>query len=188
MPKIRLTLLLVFFTLLVTELNAEQPTEIEKKFEKYVAALNRGDHAAVISFWTPQLRSKSNLELIAGYRAFELATKTLWTYKVIRQDKQVLEVDITEGNDYYDALGLGPRTLRRVYRFQNGSINEIEDLSSSHKSGEDYGEVLKAFKKWLHDQGVTSLFRKDGTLIFDAKTPKEMVSRAGQWRSSQGGG
>ena len=90
---------------------------------------------------------------------------------------------LTESNESYDLLGVGPRTQREIFVASTGRIRSMRGLTMEHPGG-DFDSVYTAFKRWVIDTAAVrdSVLVGDGVLRFTAESAKPMRQWLKAWR------
>ncbi len=162
----------------------------------YLQALQRLDHKAMAVRWAPTVisvfadgdTSEVQPEAARDMRDFERETHTRWTFAVDSARGDSVFVTLTEANDFYDLLGVGPRTQTELYVVSTGRISRMETLTSAHSGGE-FRPVYRAFAEWLLSTAAASdpELVQDGRLRFTAASAKKMHPWLEAWHRQQGG-
>ena len=90
---------------------------------------------------------------------------------------------LTESNEFYDLLGVGPRTQREIFVTSKGRIRIMRGLTMEHPGG-DFDSVYTAFKRWVIDTAAVrdSVLVGDGVLRFTAESAEPMRQWLKAWR------
>jgi hypothetical protein len=155
----------------------------------YIAALDRHDVDGQYSHYSPEMLEPAEGQSIAAKRdksrnerEFEAGSNARWSYEVVGAGLDSLEAIVTEGMDFYDALGVGPRSHRARYRFRDGKIAEIETWDWTQR-GRPYEGARDRFVSWLSKERPAQASRllKEGRLVFNKGTAAPMTALAKEW-------
>jgi len=155
---------------------------------EYIDALRKHDVGAQFRFYTSDFvfingesRTRADRQMHANYRAFEAATHTHWSYSIIHETPNSIEIQLIEDNDFYRALGVGPATMDVVYYFRGHHICASKTVSSNHV--QPYQPALMAFKEWLLRErpDEANEVMKDENPIFDSHTAPTLMRLVRQW-------
>jgi len=155
----------------------------------YIEALDRHDVDGQYSHYSPEMLQPADGQSVAARREksrdereFEAAGNARWSYTVVGGGLDSLEAIVTEGMDFYDALGVGPRSHRARYRFRDGKISEIETWDWS-QPGRPYEGTRDRYIAWLSKERPAQASRllKEGRLVFKKRTAAEMTAVAREW-------
>lgn len=149
---------------------------------KYLEALSRLDDTAMaeLSDWTPAERDRAR-----AFRAFERATHTRWTWRIVGREGNSVYAFETEDNEYYDLLGVGTSTQIAAYRVEGGRIRAAETRFHINASG-NQAEVATRFKEWLVGQpgGNDPAVVQGGRLVFDETSARHMLPWLERWKAN----
>jgi Tol biopolymer transport system component len=155
----------------------------------YIAALDRHDVDGQYSFYSPEMLQPPEGQTVAAKRErsrnereFEAGSNARWSYVVVGAGLDSLEAIVTEGMDFYDALGVGPRSHRARYRFRDGKIADIETWDWT-QPGRPYEGSRDRFVAWLTKERPAQAARllQNGRLVFTKATAATMTGLAGEW-------
>ncbi len=161
----------------------------EPVMREYIAALDRHDVDGQYSHYSPEMLQPAEGQSVAAKREksrnereFEAGSNARWSFTVVGAGLDSLEAIVTESMDFYDALGVGPRSHRARYRFRDGKIAEIETWDWS-QPGRPYEGARDRFVAWLTKERPAQASRvlRDGRLIFKKGTAAEMTALAREW-------
>lgn len=156
----------------------------------YLEALRALDHDAMARSWSPDARSVNaageerpvDPEAMRQMRGFERSVHTQWAFEVASAEGDSVVVNLTETNDFYDLLGLGPRHQTERYTVRDGRIVSMKTLQLRHENG-DFALTFAAFRDWLmhtdaaHDRALV----RDGRLLFTAESGRRMLPWLERW-------
>jgi hypothetical protein len=157
----------------------------------YLEALARLDHDAMAAFWAPDLvfiDSDGDTRPVQpafarDMRAYERAAGTRWGYAIdsVRGDSAF--ATLTESNEFYDLLGVGPRTQREIFVASEGRIWIMQGLTMEHPGG-DFDSIYTAFKRWVIDTAKVrdTVLVGDEVLRFTAASAAPMRRWLKAWR------
>ena len=157
----------------------------------YLQALERLDHEAMAVHWAPDVTTGGpdgearpvQPGFARDMRAYERAVRTRWGYSIdsVRGDSAF--ATLTESNEFYDLLGVGPRTQSEVYVVRDGRIRSMWGVSETHPGG-DFDSIYLAFKRWVIDTAKVRdpVLVGDGVLRFTAKSAAPMRKWLDAWR------
>jgi hypothetical protein len=160
----------------------------------YLEALARLDHDAMAALWAPDLlivdrhgdAHAPQPAFARDMRAYERAARTLWGYAIdsVRGDSAF--TTLTESNEFYDLLGVGPRTQREIYVASGGRIRLMRGMTLEHPGG-NFDSAYTAFKRWVIDTAAVrdTVLVGDGGLRFTAKSAEPMRRWLKAWRSRE---
>jgi len=119
-------------------------------------------------------------------RDFEREMRTTWTYRILSVESGRVTAELFEQNDFYDLLGVGPRSQDEVYAVEGGLIRRMETRDVHHEHGDFQAEYAR-FKKWLLSTPAAKDpdLVHDGGLLFDAKSAKPMRRWLEKWSRGQ---
>lgn len=119
-------------------------------------------------------------------RDFERGVNTWWQYTIVDVTGERVTVELQEGNDFYDLLGVGARTQTTHYFVGGGRIIRMETTARKHGSG-DFASVYEAFKKWLFTTPAArdSRIAGDGVLIFDGDSARLLRRWLVRWAAER---
>ncbi|MET0621146.1 MAG: nuclear transport factor 2 family protein [Thermoanaerobaculia bacterium] len=155
----------------------------------YIAALDRHDVDGQYRYYSPEMLQPAEGQTVAAKREksrdereFEAGSNARWSYAVVGAGLDSLEATVTEGMDFYDALGVGPRSHRARYRFRDGKIADIETWDWT-QPGRPYSGARDRFVAWMSKERPAQASRllKDGRLVFKKRTAVEMTALAREW-------
>ena len=155
----------------------------------YIEALDRHDVDGQYGHLSPEMlqpapgkSAEAEKEEDRHDREFEAGSNARWSYAVVGPGLDSLEVTVTEAMDFYDALGVGPRSHHARYRFRDGKISNIESWDWTQK-GRPYEGARDRFIAWLTKERpkAASRLMKGGRLVFTKETATEMTALAGKW-------
>jgi Tol biopolymer transport system component len=155
----------------------------------YIEALDRHDVEGQYSFYSSEMLEppagqtiEAKKERSRNERAFEAASNARWSYEIVGAGLDSLEATITEGMDFYDALGVGPRSHRARFRFRDGKITDIETWDWT-QPGRPYERARDRFVAWLAKERPARAARlmKNGRLVFQKATAAPMIALAAEW-------
>jgi Tol biopolymer transport system component len=155
----------------------------------YIEALDRHDVDGQYGYYSPEMlqpakgrSAEAEKEGDRRDREFEAVSNARWSYEVVGAGLDCLEAIVTEGMDFYDALGVGPRSHRARYRFRDGKIADIETWDWT-QPGRPYEGARDRFAAWLSKERPRPASRllKDGRLVFAKRTAAEMTALAREW-------
>ena len=131
-------------------------------------------------------RPSGAARLRAGH-AYERAAGTRWGYTIDGVHGDSAFTTLTESIEFYDLLGVGPRTQREIFVASKGCIRIMHGLTMEHPGG-DFDSVYSAFKRWVIDTaGVRdSALVGDGVLRFTAESAEPMRRWLKAWRERGG--
>ena len=161
----------------------------EPVMREYIAALDRHDVDGQYSYYSPEMLQPAEGQSVAAKREksrnereFEAGSNARWSYTVVGAGLDSLDAIVTEGMDFYDALGVGPRSHRARYRFKDGKIAEVETWDWS-QPGRPYEGARDRYVAWLSKERPAQASRllKDGRLVFKKRTAAEMTALAREW-------
>ena len=161
----------------------------EPVMREYIAALDRHDVDGQYSHYSPEMlqpaegqSAVAKREKSRNEREFEAGSNARWSFTVVGAGLDSLEATVTEGMDFYDALGVGPRGHRARYRFRDGRIDDIQTWDWS-QPGRPYEGARDRFVAWLTKErpAQSSRLLKDGRLVFSRRTAVEMTALAREW-------
>ena len=159
----------------------------------YIEALDRHDVDGQYSHYSPEMLQPPEGQTIAARRErsrnereFEAGGNARWSYEIVGAGIDSLEAVVTEGMDFYDALGVGPRSHHARYRFRDGKIAEIETWDWT-QPGRPYDGARDRFVVWLSKErpAQAALVLKDGRLVFTKATAAPMTALAREWFDRQ---
>ena len=159
----------------------------------YISALDRHDVDGQYSYYSPEMLEPPEGQTIEAKRKrsrnereFEAGSNARWSYEVVGAGLDNLEATVTEGMDFYDALGVGPRSHRARYEFRDGKISGIETWDWT-QPGRPYEGGRDRFVAWLLKEHPKTAARlvKDGRLVFEKRTAAEMTAVAREWFDRQ---
>ena len=156
---------------------ADDALNVTRKYLQALAALDDSAMAA-LSDWTPAERDRAR-----AFRAFERATHTKWTWRIVGVEGVSVYVFETEDNDYYELLGVGTSAQIAVYAVADGRIKASETRFHINASGNP-AEVATRFRQWLQAQpgGDDPAVVQDGRLRFDEASARHMVPWLERWK------
>jgi Tol biopolymer transport system component len=164
-------------------------TANEPVMRGYIAALDRHDVDGQYSHYSPEMLEPAEGQSVAAKRGksrnereFEAGSNARWSFTVVGAGLDSLEAIVTEGMDFYDALGVGLRSHRARYRFRDGKIAEIETWDWS-QPGRPYEGARDRFVVWLTKERPAQVARllQDGRLVFKKGTAAPMTALAKEW-------
>jgi hypothetical protein len=157
----------------------------------YLEALARLDHDKMAALWAPDVvnisrdgdTSQVQPAFARDMRAYERAAGTRWDYTMDSVRGESAFVTLTESNEFYDLLGVGPRTQGVIYVVSAGRIRVMRGVTMEHPGG-DFDSVYTAFKRWVIDTaGVRdSVLVGDKVLRFTAASAEPMRRALKAWR------
>lgn len=122
-------------------------------------------------------------------RAFERGMKTRWSYRLKSVAGERVMVELTEGNEFYDLLGVGKRTQLETYFVRRGRIYRMQTTHVSHASG-DFSTAYATFKTWLSQTPAATDARLTqdhaATMIFDGESATAMRPWLQRWVAERG--
>ena len=109
-------------------------------------------------------------------RAFERVMHTRWNWRISQVVGNDVTVELTESNDFYDALGLGQRSQTTVYSVERGKIFRTETTNIRHARGGEYRPALAKFMDWLMAKPAAGDVRivRGRELVFDAGSARAL--------------
>ena len=124
----------------------------------YLEALARLDHDAMAKLWAPDVVSIDRdgdphpvqPAFARDMRGYERAAGTRWGYTIDSVHADSAFATLTESNEFYDLLGVGPRTQREIYVTGGGHVRIMRAVTMEHPGG-DFDSVYSAFKRWVID-------------------------------------
>jgi hypothetical protein len=156
----------------------------------YLEALRSLDHDAMVRSLSPEVRSVNvageerafDSEFMRQMRGFERSVHTQWTYQVDSVERDSVLVTLTETNDFYDLLGLGPRHQTERYTVQDGRIVRMATLSLRHENG-DYALTFAGFRDWLMhtDAARDPALVRGGRLLFTEESGRRLLPWLERW-------
>jgi TolB protein len=155
----------------------------------YIEALDRHDVDGQFGYYSKEMLEppagqtiEAKKERSRNERGFEAAANARWSFEVVGSGLDSLEAIVTEGMDFYDALGVGPRSHRARYRFRDGKIADIETWDWT-QPGRPYEGARDRFVAWLSKERPAQAARllKNGRLVFTKRTAPEMTALANEW-------
>ena len=160
-------------------------------FSAYIAARGRQDVQTLVSLTDPRIRAvdaeghahppdESRLRKVV---AWEGAMHAKWKSRAVAWDGRWLEVEASEENDLYDALGVGAAILRHRIRVEQGRIVEWEGLGE-RSTGRAQPEALAEFKVWVGTlpPDLRAGVLERGSLVLNAESAARMVPLLARWR------
>ena len=149
----------------------------------YLEALARLDHDAMAALWAPDvviIDTDGDVRPVQpafarDMRAYERAAGTRWGYTIDSVQGDSAFAMLTESNEFYDLLGVGPRTQREIYVASGGRIRIMQGLTMEHPGG-DFDSIYTAFKRWVIDTAKVrdTVLVGDGVLRFTAASAEPM--------------
>jgi hypothetical protein len=165
--------------------------EADRVFSDYIAARGRQDVRTLVSLTDPGIRAvdaegnphRPDESRLRNVVAWEGAMHAKWKSRAVAWDGRWLEVEASEENDLYDALGVGAAVLRHRIRVDHGRIVEWEGLGE-RSTGRPQPEALAQFKSWV---GALSPDLREGVLergflVIDGRSAARMVPLLARWR------
>jgi len=156
----------------------------------YLEALSALDHDAMVRHWSPDVRSVNvdgeeravDPEFMRQMRGFERSVHTQWTFEVISADRDSVVVNLTETNDFYQLLSLGPRHQTERYTVQDGRIVRMTTLQLRHEDG-DFALTFAGFRDWLMttDAARDRALVRDGRLLFTEESGRRLLPWLHRW-------
>ena len=155
----------------------------------YIAALDRHDVEDQYSHYSTEMLQppegqtfEAKKEKSRNEREFEAGSHARWSYEIVGAGPDSLDAIVTEGMDFYDALGAGPRSHRARYRFRDGKIADIETRDWT-QPGRPYEGARDRFVAWLSEERASQAARllKNGRLVFTKDTAAPMTALAREW-------
>ena len=160
-------------------------------FSAYIAARGRRDVRTVLSLTDPRLRAVDaegkphppDEDRLRDVVAWEGGMHAKWKSRAVAWDGRWLEVEASEENDLYDALGIGAAILRHRIRVEHGRIVAWEGLGE-RATGRAQPEALSEFKAWLRTlpPGLRAGVLDRGSLVLNAESAARMVPLLARWR------
>jgi hypothetical protein len=157
----------------------------------YLEALAHLDHDAMAALWAPDvviIDADGDVRPVQpafarDMRAYERAAGTRWGYTIDSVHGDSAFATLTESNEFYALLGVGPRTQREIFVASKGRIRIMHGLTMEHPGG-DFDSIYTAFKRWVIDTvGVRdSVLVGDGVLRFTAESAEPMRRWLKAWR------
>ena len=157
----------------------------------YLEALTRLDHDAMAALWAPDvviIDGEGDVRPVQpafarDMRAYERAAGTQWGYTIDSVHGDSAFATLTESNEFYDLVGVGPRTQREIFVASGGRIRSMRGLTMEHPGG-DFDSVYTAFKRWVIDTARVrdSVLVGDGVLRFTAESAEPMRRWLKAWR------
>lgn len=160
--------------------------------DRLMAALNRHDVDGQYAEYGPDIhfidegrRVVPDKESSRSNRQFESANNAKWSYRVLSTGPDTLELVVTESMDFYDLLGVGPRSHRVRYRFRGGKIVQAEAWEWTQR-GRPYEEARDSFARWSARERPAEAVQilRDGRLIFKEETALAINQLVRAWRAA----
>ncbi len=167
--------------------------ENEKIMRSFIAAMNRHDVDAQYTHYGKDMHYLDNGQRIIpnkeeerGDREFESANNAKWSYTVLGAGLDSLEMVVTEGMDFYDLLGVGPRSHRARYRFRDGKIVQAQAWDWT-QTGRPYDGARDRFVAWALKErsAAAAQVTGNGRLIFGKQTAARINALVKEWYSAQ---
>jgi TolB protein len=161
-------------------------------FDRYIAALDRHDVEGQFAEYGPDMhsfdegrRGTPDKERSRANREFEAANNARWSYRLLGHGPGTLDLVITEGMDYYDLLGVGPRSHRARYHFRDGKIVKVEAWDWTQRGRPYYG-ARDSFARWAARERpeAAAEVMGDGRLIFTRETAARINDLVREWRAA----
>ena len=156
-------------------------------------ALNKHDVEGQFAQYGPDIhfidegrRVVPNKEGSRSNREFEAANNAKWSYRIVGGGSDFLELIVTEGMDFYDLLGVGPRSHRVRYRFRAGMIVQAEAWDWTQR-GRPYAEARDRFARWAARErpAAAATFMRDDRLLFTRDNAAAINRFVREWRAAE---
>lgn len=158
----------------------------------YLEALARLDHDAMAALWSPDVvrvdgagnARPMDPDFARDMRAYERAARTIWGFTIDSVHGDSAFATLTESNEFYDLLGVGPRTVREIYVVSGGRLRAMHWLRMEHPGG-NFDSTYTAFKRWVIDTAAVRdpVLVGEGVLRFTAQSAEPMRRWLKAWQS-----
>jgi hypothetical protein len=168
--------------------------EARRVIDGYVTARNRHDADALAALTDKNIRAfdaegnphPPDEKRLRDVLAWERAMNARWTGKVLAWDGSWIEVEFSEENDLFDALGIGAAVQRDRIRVEHGRIVEWRGLSE-RSTGREEAAAISEFKRWI--ETLSTELRegalKGGQLLLDERGAEAQRVLIRRWRAEK---
>jgi isoquinoline 1-oxidoreductase beta subunit len=169
------------------------PDDNVRVIARLMAALNRHDVEGQYAEYSPDIhfvdegrRVVPDKEGARANREFESANHARWSFRIVGTAPDAVELIVAEALDFYDLLGVGPRSHRVRYRLREGKIVEAEAWGWTQR-GRPYEETRDRFVRWVEKERPEDAARivRDGRLLFRKEHAAAINGLVREWRTAE---